>query len=824
MNTFKEISRALRFFARQPGWTLVVVLTLAIGIGAVTAMWTYLAGLYWTEVRAPQPDRLFAVRSGTREAPGGQGFSYLDYLDARADLVKFGDLQAWSTFAANVRIAGGDADQQGQSFYVFGDAVTPGFFPLFGTDFMHGRNFLPDEDGRPGSPRVVVLSHLFWSQHFGADPEAVGQTLRINGHAYTIIGILPRSFQGYGVVHRIYIPLAHLDDTAIRPQLQSREIRRVFCMIRLRDEIHREQLAGQLASLAQHLDQVASLPSGPRQFTTSRLDELGETPQTKEHVLACAVLFLLVLACANVANLLLARMVGRQREVAVRTAIGASRFHLLRQLLTESLLLALAGGTLGIGFAYVLVGQIRDHLTAVPVGLAGWAEGTEFLPIDGRVLLFTLLASLLTSGLFGLAPVLFAWRTNLVSALKGEVLGSRTGRMLDGRQLLVVAQLTLSTVLLLGAGLLAHNLFTLAQVDLGFTTDQLFLVTISGSPQQAISSDERRARNTQLYEMARQHLSTLPGVEAVTLAGDVPASGHSQQTNIALPGREDQPFAVDEATIGRDYFRVLGIPLRRGRVFDERDQAGGLGVVIVNEALASRYWPGEDPIGRTLRLTESRPEIPSQELRVVGVVADTHHRSRTVLPAPMIYVPFPQRFRQRATLIGRAAGPPAGHLQSARQAVSSLHPDLAFVDAGTYDRQFKVDIWEQRFTSSLATMFAGLGLLLASSGLYSLMNYAVNQRLRELGIRMAVGASTRDLERLLIQEAMRLAAWGIGLGLAVVLALARLLASLIPNISVYDHWTFLLVPVLLGLIFAAASWVPALRAGQVDPWVVLHGD
>ena len=816
MTTFlRDARHALRSAIRRPGVPLVVVLTLAVGIGANSAIFTYLMEVYRAKIPVPDPERLFWVETGSGRQPGGMS-SYPDaeaYREATAELGGSAVRAGWGAVVELPR---------GGTSYRVGLAVSHGYFALLGARFTLGRGFLAQEDRPEGRP-VVVVGHLFWSRYLGADPSILGRAIRINGRPFTVVGVVARGFRDVALVLPLFVPAARLDDLTTRPLLGDRDARRFSCLLRLNDGVPRESAAARLAAAGGSLDREHPWPGGTaRRVTLRGIEETTESPAAGELMLAAAVALLLLLAAANVANLLLARAAGRRREIAVYAALGAGRGRIAARLLTESLLLATAGGVLGLALGRGFLAYMKRLLEVLPVGIPTWAESTEWLRLDHRVVFFTLGLSLLIGGLFGLAPILHAVRSDLAGALRG-VAPAPPHRRLSARQALVVLQVTLSTVLLLAAGLLIRSLESLRHRDPGYDTDRQLLVSLATVAPRRETAVTRRSARRELFELARRRLLEVPEVVAATLTSRAPGSGYVLRARLALPERPEESFEVDRLTIGRDFFATLGIAMLRGRSFDGGDRAGGAGAAVVNQAFVDRYWPGTEPLGRELRLPELGAEVDGGRFTVVGVAADVRHVSRRDEPGPLVYLPLSQHLPgPRLLAVARTAGPPRPVMAQVREALANPHPDLALVEVGTYDRQIAVDLYDERLYGGVAGLFGLLGLGLACLGVYSLMSLAVRYRRRELAVRNALGATGRDIVRLVLGEAFALVAAGVLLGVGAALALARLLANLLYGVTPGDPGTFLLLPPLLAAAGLAAAWLPAWRAGRIDPWKVLQ--
>ena len=668
----RDIRDAFRSVRRQPGVSLVVVLTLAVGIGAVAAIFTYFVELYWYRLDAPDAEWMYHVYTGTAEYPDGPT-SYPDSQLYRETLADLGELATQAGAIVTLTVPG-EGDRPGEKFARWGAAVSPEYFDLFGVRFTLGRDFLPEEHRAEG-PRVAVINHTFWSRRLGADPEVLGRPLRLDGHTFTVVGVTPQDFEVDGVTHGVYVPALRFEDFA------GAGVRFDTCFLRLERGVRREAAEARLAALAKSLDQEHPLPEGAeRQVTVTRIDSMSFDLTEAEWMLAGSVGLLLLLACANVANLLLARAAGRRREIAVLAALGASRGRIARRLLTESWLLALAGGGLGLLFARWLLAVIRRSSEGMAFGYAHLLEGTESMRYDDRVLAFTLLVALGTGCLFGLAPILHAARTDLVSALKSGGAGTQAGQRLGARRLLVITQVALATTLLLLAGLLMRSLRGLEDRELGFETErQLMVALVAVAPPIPPSGDaaaEHRRAWRDLYEAGRQRLAAVPGVEAATLTTAIPGTGKRSGGEVAFPARPEEKFWIaDLQQVGPDFFETFGIPLVQGRSFDLRDRAGAMGAAIVNQAFVDRFFEGAEPLGQDLLWPGLETDAAGGLFRVVGVIPNIRHRSRLVEPGPLVYLPLAQylrpRLRTRLEAVARTTGPPREAMSGVRRALSS---------------------------------------------------------------------------------------------------------------------------------------------------------
>jgi predicted permease len=811
-------ARTLRSLARQPGLTLAVIVTLALGIGAATALFAYLAAILWPGLDAPDAGRAVWLSIGSREEPQ-LPVSYPDFVDLQRRQGAVRDLIAFANVGASVGVSAGGGQE---STFAWGLLVSGDFFSFFGARPELGRLLQPGDD-RPGAEPVLVVSHRFWQETLGGDPAAVGRPLRINGGTFLLVGVTAKGFQGTGRPTPLYLPLAQSDRVTGIPRLDRRELAFLGVLGR-----RAGSLAGARATLdtlGLALDAVAPRHLGPRRMTllpvTSPDPTMADDPffVAARLLLGAALLFLL-LGCANVANLLLARATARQREWGIRAALGAGRWRLARTVLAESLALGLAGGALGLAFAAGMMHRIEAYLMTSPGGLGNWSEDAEVMRLDLKTYAFALLAALLCAALCGLAPALRALRGDLVAPIKSDAAGAvGAAGVLVPRQLLVVAQVALSVLLLLGGGLLARTLRQAESIDPGFNPRRLLLVTLYVPRNATPKVTEVGA----LYGRILDRVRALPGVEAASHSYNPPLIGYHPGTQVASRERPGQPADVGYNLVSPGYFAALGIPIVAGRPLDARDGHGAPPVAVVSRALARKLWGEESPLGRTLTISDApRPGELGPTFEVVGVTADVRIDSLTDPPGPRIYFSFAQRFHPRETLEVRTAAAPAALAPALREAVGAAHPDVSIVDLMPLDEQVRRSLFQRRMHAEIAGLFGVLGLLVAAVGLFGLLSYTVSQRTREIGIRMAVGAGRRDVLRLVLGQGMALVGIGLAVGLAASLALTPLLARLLFGVTAADPLTFLTVPLLLLAVAFTACWLPARRAARLDPLVALR--
>ncbi len=821
-----DLRQTLRRLLGRPGWTATIVLTLALGIGADTTLFTYLCSALWPSLDAPRAERVVDLFSGTAEDPD-EPPSYPDWRDYRERSEVFERLAASRLFAASVV-------DRGASAFAWGTLVTGDYFPLFDKPPLLGR-WLGPQDDRPGAPRVMVLGEPFWRRCFGADPGVVGRTVSLDGrHAYTVVGVMPPGFQADGFPFSIYLPMARWRDVVTG--LDRRDGGRVAALGRLRAGVSREAAEQAVRAVARGLDESAPIGS-PRRVSllsaTSLEARVGEgtvDPLVRRaEILTGVVGLLLLLAAANVANLLLARVLARRRELGVRAALGASRWRLVRETVLESLLLALAGGAAGAGLAWLGARWLEPFLhESSPVGFGSWGEGATILAFDGRMLAFALVLAVATAVLVSLAPVFVLLRGGPLEALR-EVADGRS-RGSRSRRLLVVAQVALALVLLVVAGLLVHSLASIDRVDPGFDTRGLFLASLylpedepGASPAGAAGSPRQVER---FAEIARR-LAALPEVRSAGMVARPPLFGGSYPDRLTLDG-DAEPFPTNGDMVGPGYFETLGLAILRGRGFTTADGAGAPGVAVVNQTFVRHHLEGPlgggDPIGHRVTLGgDASPRDRGRSFEIVGVVADSRYSSLMDPPGSMVYYPAAQRPRKRMTFVlrSRTAAAEAGLGETVRRVLHREHPEVSVVELVPFAAQIRRSLFEQRLQVRLATAVGLLGLLLASVGLAAVVAYSVRRRRREIAVRMALGARLGDAVGLVLGESARLLAAGLALGLAGALALGRLLQSLLFGVAPWDPLTLTAGAAVLAATALAASWLPARRAARVDPVSVL---
>jgi predicted permease len=797
-----EARLTLRGLTRQPGFALTVIVTLAVGIGANLAFFGYASYFLAPTIEAPEPGRVVRVHTGTQASPDGAN-SYLDWLDFRS-----GGARTFAQLSAH-QVFGSTLVAKEQTLHAWGTAVSGEYFPLFGRPASLGR-LLDANDDRPGAERVLVLNYFFWKNHFGGDPALLGQTVQLEGQKpYRIVGVAAEGFQGDGLATSIYIPLATAD--GLLRGLEERSSRRLQVLGRLRPGVSLDSARAALAALALGLDE-AHAETEPRRVSLAPVTEADASIRADPTVRAAkglliAVGLLQLLACANVANLVLARTVGKRREMAIHAALGAGRLRIGRRLLAEALLLSISGGLLGLALARGITRVIEHYLQqGVPVGLGDFSAGSSLIADPRRMTMFFAALCLGTALLVSLAPLAHALRKNLVGALKSQTEGDRAGRF-EFRSLLVIVQVALSVVLLLAAGLLVRTHFEVRRQNLGFDPDRLTLVTLH-------IPTLRSADNTQglkIYQSILERVRALPGVSAASLAWRVPLSITGTTDPVSLPGAAEK-VQVAMNVVSPEYLDTLGLHLVTGRDFSSGDRPDGAGAALLNQAAVAQFFPKGQPLGQ--RLAVASDDVPGGQVEVVGVVANSRFGRLTDPIQPLVYYPYAQRFRQRMTLMVRANGPLARPLS---ECLRRNFPDVAVIDFQPMSEQVRRATADQKMNADLAGGFGLFGLGLAALGIFSVLSFTVSRSGRAIGIRMALGATTRDIGIWVLSGAGRWVAMGLAIGLAVSWALSRLLESLLYGVRAKDPLIALGVVALLGAVALAAALVPARRAALIEP-------
>jgi predicted permease len=812
---FQDLRFGLRMLFKNKAVTVVAVLSLSLGIGANTAIFSLVDRLLVRPLPVEEPERLVTFNKGA--APDlFDKFTYPDFADYRDQNEVFDGLVCFVETALNL-------SERGQTERVHALQVSGNYFSALRVTPALGRGFLLEEERAPDSPPVAVLSYGLWRRRFGADPSVVGREITLNGQGYTVVGVAPAEFTGTirGAAPDIYAP--------IKPE-NNRHKYWLLLMGRLKPGVNREQAQAAMNVLGPQIARHYPRPDGsPRSEPPFFLEDgsqghaylLGKLSFPLKMLTGIVALVLLI-ACANVANLLLARARTRRKEIAIRMAIGAGRGRLVRQLLTESLLLAALGGGLGLWLAGP-IGKLLASFTP-PVGRGFSTPLSLEGGLDARVLVFTICLSLLAGIIFGLAPALRASRTGLVAALKDGAGDGPGLRRFNPRKLLVVAQVALSFLVLIGAGLCVRSLQRLQAIDAGFDPDRTLVMSLNLG-----LSGYDEARGQIFYQQLVGRVTGLPGVESASLAQLTPLSDDLLTRSTAIEGYQPQPGEKMESffynVVAPRYFETLRTPMVSGRDFTPQDRAGAPQVVIINETLARRYFPDGDALGKRLIFGAYRgAPIPLQHLEIVGVVKDSKYMDLTEQPRRMMFLPLAQSYRPEMRLHVRAAQDPAAMIAAVRREAQKLDANLPVYNIKTLEEQKDRSLYTARMAATLLSVFGGLALLLASVGLYGVMAYVVGQRRREIGVRLALGARRRDIFGLVIKEGMATVAAGVALGLAGAIAGTRLLSAFLYGVETTDAATFIGVALLLAAVALLANYLPARRAAQTDPMKALRAE
>jgi predicted permease len=808
-----DLRYAFRRLASQPGFTLVALLTMALGIGANSAIFSIVNAVLLRPLQVESPDRLVEIYSQEEDDDVPITQAYPDYLDIKTRDDLFSGVIAYTADFFSVGTGA-------QSQVLFGESVSGNYFDVLGLSASRGRVFIAGEDDVPGALPVAVISHALWKSRFASDPEVVGGTVRVRGRTFEIIGVMPPEAKGLmmGFAAELWIPIAgDVSFAADSDLLDDRGSRWLLVKGRLRPGVTADQaqtgldvLAGQLAAAYPESNEGRRFPVIPTNDV--RLHPLIDRALVPAATVLMAVVgLLLLIVCTNLANLLLARALSRRKEIAVRLAIGAGRGRLIRQLLTESVVLALGGGVLGLLVAWWTTQLIVGFQPPVMFKLS------LDLGIDGNVLFFTFFVSLLAGILFGLAPAIQATKPQLVPALKDELdtLAKRY-RKFGLRDSLVVAQVTISMVLLVGSGLFVRSLIKAQAIDPGFERERVAIITVA--PELA---GYDRARSSNLLADLLERARTLPGVESAGLASRMPLGVSVNIHSLFVEGAgstEDDAPSIDVTTVSSGYFETMDIALLRGRDFADQDDGSAPQVVIVNEAAARRFWPGENAVGKRLRL--GGPDRPLRE--IIAIARDTKVRTLGEDPRPYLYRPQLQNPGAIMSLIVRTAGEPESMLPVLQRETLLLDENLPIMELKTMSQHLGIMLFAPRAGGILLGIFGGLAVLLATVGLYGVVSYAAAQRTREVGIRVALGARSKDVVGLVIGRGMLLVAVGCAVGLVLAFLASRPLGSFLYGINVSDPVTFVGVTALLSGVALVATLVPAVRAARLDPMSALR--
>jgi putative ABC transport system permease protein len=813
----------MRTLMRSPGFTIVAVLSLALGIGANTAIFTLTNAVFLNPLPVQDPARVIQVytvdhaTTSTLSNFQRTPMSFLNYKDFRDQNNVFSGLAAYA-FTGLTLTGHGDPKPQN------GMLVSANYFDVLGVKPALGRTFFPDEDRSDGGNTVVVLSYSLWVQLFGADPAAIGKTVELSSIPYTVIGVMPPDFKGTQTLSSpelAWMPIS-MHAQALPGPLEAlfneRRMRMINVFGRLKPGVGEAQAASNLQAIAANLEREYPRANRGRTVEISSLAEaaLGFLPRnqlvTAGIALSAVVALVLLIACVNLANLQLARAARRAREMAVRTAVGAERGRLVRQLLTESLLVSIAGGVAGL-----LLGLGGSQLlwSFRPAGLT---QNSLPVQLDWRVFVFTATVTVLTGALFGLAPAVRTTVSNLSEVLKsGGRGGSDASASNRLRSVLVIGEVSLALISLTGAGLLIRSMDAVQKINPGFETQKLFVFNFDIGPQHF-----NPEKGLEFLRTAMDRARAVPGVHSVALANNRPMTGGLLATILA-EGQESDPnqrgTLTTTVSVSPGYFDTMRIPMIEGRAFTDFDRQGSQHVAVITEAMARHFWPGQSAIGKRFHYA-----IDSDYREVVGVCANSVTIQIGEQPQPIAYMPLNQYYSSFAVMHVRSDGNPEAVMPGVLKQVQSMNSNLALTNPNTAPDLISAGLWAPRVAAALFGIFGLLGMVLASIGIYGVMAYMVAQRTNEIGLRMALGARPGDVLRLVVGQGMRLVTVGIVLGIGSGLAVTRLMSNLLFNVPTYDPLTFAAVSVLVAFVAFIAGWLPAMRAARIDPVLALRGE
>ncbi|MCI0485011.1 MAG: ABC transporter permease [Blastocatellia bacterium] len=799
-NILRDLRYSVRLLLKNRGFTAVAVLALALGIGANTAIFSIVNAVLLRPLPYENPDQIVMLWGSRPEMGLSRNLvSPADLYDWQRESKSFARLAAWTEAFFN--LTGDDNPER-----VPGVIASPDLFAALGVEPALGRAFLPEE-GSPGQTRVALLGYGLWQRRFGASPVIVGNTIKINEQNFTVVGVLPPDFILPDCQPELIVPFAPTPE-----QASNRRGRYLTVVARLNPGVTPDRAQAEMEAISARLQQrYPDTNSGHSVRVASIHSEITGKVRPALLVLLGAVAFVLLIACSNVANLLLARASARSKEIAIRSALGASRSAIIRQLLTESLLLAALGGIAGL---FLAMWGVDILLSLSPSQLPRAAS----IRLDGRVLMFTLMISIATGLIFGLVPAIQTSRPDLNESLKESgrgAAGSKGSNRLRG--LLVTGEVALAFVLLIGAGLMVKSFLRLSAVDPGIKPENVLAMDIS-----LTSAYSESTQWIDFYDRVVERVESLPGVRSAGVTSHLPMSGEDGSRSFTIQGKtpatEGEKLSAEFRRVSRDYFKALGIPLMRGRSFAPQNNSEDTGEIIINQALARRFFPGEDPIGKVLMVEDG----PPRAREIIGVVGDVKHFGLSAEPKPELYVSHADLPWFNMALVVRSSGDPKLLADAVRREISAVDKNLPVANVRTMEQYLQGSIAQERFSMTLLVIFAIAAMAMSVTGIYGVIAYSVTQRTREIGIRLALGAQTSDVLKMVVRQGMAMAAIGIGIGFVVALVLTRIMEGLLFEVTATNPATFAAVSTLLLWVSLAASYTPARRATKVDPIVALR--
>ena len=813
----KDIRYGVRMLLKNPGVTVVAVITLAFGIGANTAIFSGVSAFLMRPLSVPNASELIRPMEVTEERDLHDEMSYPDFLEYRNQATSFMGLAADDMIQAAI-------DSENQNDVIWGQAVSANYFDVLQVTPAMGRGFLPDEDKVVGASPVVVLSQSFWQRRLGSDVGIVGKTVQLNNRAYQVIGVAPEKFVGtkFALALDFWVPISMAEELRRNPGLLSERGSHWMNVIgRLKPGVSTAQASAEMTAIAARLNQA--YPDNRANNTRAkvmyevdgRFEDLGGVFKSAGAIAMAIVGLILLIACANVANLMLARVAARRKEIGIRLALGANRARLIRQLLTESLLLSLLGGGLGLLLAFWVTDLMQGFVPILEYNIVN-----NFFAIDSRALIFTLVITLATGLIFGLAPAWQSSNPDVVPVLKGASEAAWQGKRgaFTLRNVLVVAQVSLSLVVLVCGGLFIKSFRKAQTMDPGFDNANGLILSLSPA---LIGYEAEQSRN--FYRQAVERVSHVPGVDAVAFARMLPLGDSSNSNGPVL--KEGETLARGSAgrnimttVVSPGYFNTMQIPFIEGRDFDDRDQPKTQRVIIINQRMAQLLWPGESAVGKRIFIGPDSHDA----IEVVGVVKTGKYRNLAEDPKPFFYYSMGQLRPTTMAMIVRGSVDPRSLVGPIRGQIQEIDRRVPIFAVKTMSEHMTYALWAPNMAASFSLAFGVVAILLSAVGLYSVMAYIVSQRTREVGIRMALGADRTHVMKMITEQGMRLAAIGVGIGLVLALALAKLVSSLLIGVSGYDVPTFVLVPALLAGVALVACYLPARRATKVDPLIALR--